>query len=176
MQNFENTNTGVEPGFEVQKIYLKEITCKVPQAPDFFVSNDFKENKWKPNFSIEIHVEHQIASDNCHEVTLDATISAKNKENNTTAFMLEAQQTGIFVFNGMDKNQIMKIIQSHCPTILYPYLNRSISDASIQAGFPSLIMPMPNLAQHDIQNKQSNKLKTNSFDTNEITSANTTIN
>jgi|GEM_PF-6595664 len=135
---------------EVQKIYVKEITCKVPQAPGFFVNSDFAKGKWEPTFSLEMHVKHQIVADNRHEVVLQATAHIKTKEN-ITAFTLEVQQAGLFLFAEMTSEQIAQFVKTQCPAVLYPYLGRAISEASVQAGFPALLMPMPNIDQMTVQ-------------------------
>lgn len=149
---------------EILKIYVKEMTWKVPQAPGFFVTSDFAKGKWDPSFSIEIHVKQQVIAENKYEIAMHGTVTAKTKEN-TTIFTLDLQQAGIFHFINMSQEQIIQTIQTSCPAILYPYLSRSITDASVQAGFPALLMPLPNIEQGKQQNSETVSLQNREFNT-----------
>jgi preprotein translocase subunit SecB len=123
---------------KTDRIYVKEISCKVPQAPQFFINPEVNTN-WEPQFSFEMHMKHQALSEVQHEVTIYATIAAKNKQN-VTALSMEVQQSGIFTLTGFEKDQLMQALGNVCMTSLYPYLCRTVADASVQAGFPPVLL------------------------------------
>lgn len=123
---------------QANRIYIKELSYKVPQAPGLFLSDIFKE-KWEPNFSFEMHVKHQALPNSQHDVTIHATVSVKTKEN-VTAVSIDLQQSGIFTLAGFTEEQLPSVITNGCVTHLYPYLCRAVSDASIHAGFPPIIL------------------------------------
>lgn len=131
--------TKLKSQFKIQRIYVKESSCKVPYAPNFFIEKDFEKNEWKPNFSLETNVKHQILTNNQHEIVLHINASAKTEENKT-AFTIDIQQAGIFIIENFSPEQIEQIVKAHAPALLYPYLCRAVSDASIHAGFPPLIL------------------------------------
>jgi len=123
----------------MQKIYVKELSYKVPRAPDIFISEEFKSHLNEPIFSVEFHTKHQSLVSNQHEITMHAIVSAKSKDN-TTSYALDIQQSAIFVIEGIDEKQMPDFINNVCVSQLYPYLCKAVADASYQAGFPPITL------------------------------------
>jgi len=152
---FMQTESTMTPQIKTEKIYVKYITYKVPQAPQFFIHPDFQKN-WEPAFSFEMHMKHHSLSEDRHEITLYATVSAKTKQN-STALVIEVQQSGIFSLVGFSKEQLPEVMSSACVTSLYPYLCRTVNSASVDAGFPSVLLsPL----SFNIKNKEAETLET----------------
>lgn len=124
---------------QLQKIYVKELTYKVPYAPGIFINPDAKEQLAEPVFSFELDVKHHRLSLNQYEIVLHVIVATKTK-NNTTSFTMDIHQSGIFLLEGFNDDQLPAIFNNLCVPQLYPYLCRSITDASIQAGFPPIIL------------------------------------
>ena len=104
----ENENTTPEaapqeeaPQFAVQRIYLKDASLEMPNAPEIFLAPE------APQVDIQLDVsEHGLAQPDLYEVVVRATVTAKTKINNEdrTVFLVECKQAGIFLLKGSRKN------------------------------------------------------------------------
>lgn len=143
------------PQFEIQRIYVKDLSYEAPNTPHTFVED------WKPEVQLNLETKSNRIQDNVHEVVLSVTASVVS--NKKTAFVIEIQQSGIFMISGFDGEQLRHMLGSFCPNILFPYAREVISDVVMRGGFPQLILAPVNFdmlyAQHmEEQQKQgSNK-------------------
>ena len=120
----ENSN---EPGFRIQRIYLKDMSLEQPNAPQILlVAAD-------PQVQIEVDVAVNRLSDEIFEVALISTITAR--VDGKVLFLVEANQAGIFEFHNIPVEQIDPMLGIACPTILYPYLRSNMADIISRAGF-----------------------------------------
>ncbi|MEJ2060064.1 MAG: protein-export chaperone SecB [Gammaproteobacteria bacterium] len=116
--------------FTIQKIYLKDASVEVPNAPQVFT------NEWQPESNLELNTESQKIEDGIYDVTLTLTVTTKNAGN--TAFLVEVKQAGVFSARGFDEEQMGHMMGSFCPNILFPYAREAVSSLSVRAGFPDL--------------------------------------
>ena len=79
----------------------------------------------------------QVAPDT-QEVTLTITVEAKDKD--STLFLAEVAQSGIFVIQGYTAEELQILIGSFCPNTLYPFAREVISDLVTKGGFPQLLL------------------------------------
>ncbi|NRA46415.1 MAG: protein-export chaperone SecB [Oligoflexales bacterium] len=131
--NTGNTDKRTEsdkPQFEMQHVYVKDISFESPYAPEIF------QQKWEPKVSIDLNQEHKILSQEAHEVALMMTVTVKlgDKE----AYIAEVKQAGIFTVRNFSNDQLDHFLQVFCPDLLYPYLRESISNLVIKGGFAPL--------------------------------------
>jgi preprotein translocase subunit SecB len=120
----ENSN---EPGFRIQRIYLKDMSLEQPNAPQILlVVAD-------PQVQVEVDVAVNRLSDEIFEVALISTITAR--VDGKVLFLVEANQAGIFEFQNIPAEQIDPMLGITCPTILYPYLRSNMADVISRAGF-----------------------------------------
>jgi preprotein translocase subunit SecB len=143
-----------EPQFEIQRIYVKDLSFEAPNTPQTFVED------WKPEVQLNLETKSNRIQDNAHEVilTVTATVTTSKK----SAFLIEVQQAGIFMVAGFPADQLRQMLGSFCPNILFPYAREVISDVVMRGGFPQLILAPVNFdmlyAQHmEDQNKAGNK-------------------
>lgn len=120
---------------KLEKLYVKEINCKLPHAPNLFENSEFKEIQIEPN--MEMNVKTQGVSINKFEVTLHAMIIGKSK--NISLFNVDVQQSGIFTIS-VPQNQLEDIVKNYCVPILHPYLSQVVSNTIIQAGLPPIVL------------------------------------
>lgn len=143
-------NSPEEKQFSIQKIYTKDISFETPNAPKIFTSD------WKPNvdFNLGTNVENLEAT--LYEISLTVTVTVKTAD--TTAYLVEATQAGIFTLAGFTNQEIGPMLGSFCPNILFPYAREVVSDLVIKGGFPQLLLAPVNFdalyAQH--QHKAQN--------------------
>jgi len=138
------TNETHGPKFEIQRIFVKDISFEAPNTPHTFVE------EWKPEVSLNLETKSNRIQENLHEVVLSitATVSTSKK----TAFLIEVHQAGVFMINGFPSDQLHQMLGSFCPNILFPYAREVVSDTVVRGGFPQLILAPVNFdalyAQH----------------------------
>ena len=116
-----------EPGFQIQRIYLKDLSLEQPNAPQILGVVA------QPQVEVEIDIGVTPLSENIFEVELISTVTAK--VDSKVLFLVEAKQAGIFEFTNIPPQQIDPMLGIACPTILYPYLRSNIADIISRAGF-----------------------------------------
>ena len=122
-----NTEQSKEPGFRIQRIYLKDLSLEQPNAPQILLVAS------EPQVQVEIDISVAPLSDGIFEVALSSTVTAKVDAK--VLFLVEAKQAGIFEFSNIPVEQIDPMLGIACPTILYPYLRSNIADIISRAGF-----------------------------------------
>ena len=116
-----------EPGFQIQRIYLKDLSLEQPNAPQILMVAA------QPQVEVEIDIGVALLSNNIFEVEVISTVTAK--VDSKVLFLVEAKQAGIFEFSNIPPQQIDPMLGIACPTILYPYLRSNIADIISRAGF-----------------------------------------
>jgi preprotein translocase subunit SecB len=142
------------PTFEIQRIYVKDLSYEAPNTPHTF-SDD-----WKPEVQLNLETKSTRVQDNVHEVVLSVTATVTSSKK--SAFLVEVHQAGIFLITGFPADQLHQMLGSFCPNILFPYAREAISDLVVRGGFPQLILAPVNFdalyAQH--LEEQDGKAKT----------------
>lgn len=121
-----------QPSFQIEKLYVKDISLEVPNAPQVFVKAE------SPQLEIQVRNEAVQFADGLFEVTVTVTATARAGE--TTHFLVEATQAGIFSVRNVAPADLEPLLAIACPTILYPYVRESISDLVTRAGFPPVLL------------------------------------
>jgi preprotein translocase subunit SecB len=116
-----------EPGFRIQRIYLKDLSLEQPNAPQILMVGA------EPQVQVEVDIAVMPLSEGIFEVTLSSTITAKVEAK--VLFLIEAKQAGIFEFSNIPVEQIDPMLGIACPTILFPYLRSNMADIISRAGF-----------------------------------------
>lgn len=121
-------------GFNLEKIYVKDISYEAPNTPQVFL------DKAAPEVGIQLGIEHRAleAKDGIYEVTLLVTATAKIKEQ--TVFLAEAKQAGIFRITGIPATEMPKVLEISCPGILLPFVREVINELVTKGGFPPLLI------------------------------------
>lgn len=145
----ENNN----PQFEIQRIYVKDISFESPNTPHTF------SEEWKPEVALNLETKSNRLQDNLHEVVLSITATVTSNKKN--AFLIEVHQAGVFMIDGFADEQLHHMLGSFCPNVLFPYAREVVSDMVVRGGFPQLILAPVNFdalyAQHMEQNKDISK-------------------
>ncbi|MGH8495512.1 MAG: protein-export chaperone SecB [Gammaproteobacteria bacterium] len=119
----------------LQKVYVKDCSFEAPKSPDIFKS------EWSPKVTLTLNSSARKLDEQTHEVVLNVTVEAKMGE--TTAFLVELQQAGIFALNNYPADQLKPLIGNYCPSMLYPFARQTIADLVGRGGFPPfLLQPM----------------------------------
>lgn len=151
--NATNTNTVDDYAVKLERLYVKEMSCKIPHAPGLFESTEFKEAAGQMIPSIEVSTKVQPVSANKYEVTLHAIVQGKAK--NLSLFVLDVQQSGIFIVN-VPQEKLKQTIEINCASYLHVYLSQAISNAIIHAGFPPIVLqPLQPIIKQDLIREQN---------------------
>jgi preprotein translocase subunit SecB len=118
--------------FDIQKVYCKDISLETPNSPGVF------RDDWSPDINVQMNTEASQLAEGIYEVVLMVTVTAKLGE--STAFLVEVQQGGIFTIGGMEESELGPVLGSLCPGILFPYAREAVSDLVTRAGFPPLVL------------------------------------
>jgi len=118
--------------FEIQKVYVKDISFETPNSPKVFTE------KWSPNTDVHIQTENKKLDENIFEVAIVVTVTAT--QNDATAFLVEVKQAGIFLMEHFPEEQHKQLLGSFCPNILFPYAREAVSELVSKGGFPQLLL------------------------------------
>ena len=116
----------------LQKIYVKDLSFESPKAPGVFTTNI------SPQTQLNIRTGSQEVGPNLTEITLTLTVEAK--DNNSTLFLIEIAQAGVFTLQGYSAEERSMLVGSFCPNTLYPFAREAIADIVGKGGFPQLLL------------------------------------
>ncbi len=125
----EETKSGQ---FAPQKIYIKDLSFEMPHSPEIFTE------EWNPTVNMNIASEAKLIDDKLYEVVLTITVTVTIKEK--TAYLVEAQQAGIFHIDGFPEEVIARMVATICPNILFPFARELVADLVTRGGFPQLLL------------------------------------
>ena len=134
------------PGFGIEKLYVKDLSLELPNAPQIFTERD------APQIGIEISNSASKIDEGIYEVVLTITVTSKIAEK--TAFLNEVAQAGIFQVRNVPEENLEIIFSITCPNILFPYAREVVSDLSVRAGFPPVVLSPINFEALYAQQKQ----------------------
>lgn len=129
----EEEQKAPERQLAVQKIYAKDFSFESPHAPTVFTRAD-----WSPKTDLNLRSSHTAVGETIHEVVLTITVEAK--EDDTTLFLVELQQAGLFHIDGYSEDEFKALIGSFCPNMLFPYARETISSVVAKGGFPEFLL------------------------------------
>jgi len=123
------------PTLSLQNVYLKDCSYEAPNGPRV-------DGNWNPQINLDLHTAATGVSPEMTEVVLTVTVAAK--QNDTTIFLVEVKQAGIFLIRGLTEADAKRAIGSLCPSVLFPYARASVSHLVTQGGFPQFLLPPVN--------------------------------
>lgn len=119
------------PVFQIQRMYLKDLSLEIPHAPHIFLEQT------APTVEVAIDTAHETLADGIYEVTTTVTVTTRiDKEK--VVFLVEGKQAGIFEIRNIPADQMDIVLNIVCPNTVYPYLRANIADVIQRAGFPPI--------------------------------------
>lgn len=116
----------------IQKIYVKDLSFESPNTPAVF------SEQWQPETQLSLKSSHREVGEGTHEVVLTITVEAKKGE--SSLFLIELQQAGVFTITGISDEEQAQALGSFCPNILYPYAREGVSSLVQRGGFPEFLL------------------------------------
>ena len=142
-----------QPVFNIEKIYMKDLSVEIPHAPKIFLE------RANPQIEVQLHTQADPVEEGVFEVVVMATVTAKHSEK--VMFLIEVNQAGIFQVRNVPAGELETILAVMCPNILFPYLREVVSDVAVRAGFaPVLLNPINFEALYQQQKRQSHAAST----------------
>jgi preprotein translocase subunit SecB len=122
-----------QPLFGIEKIYLKDMSLELPNAPKVFFERE------APQVEVNIHNEAaSLEQEGLFEVVLTVTVTAKIQDR--TIFLVEAAQAGIFQIRNIPQADIEAVLGTLCPNTLLPYAREAVASIVQRAGFPPVTL------------------------------------
>jgi preprotein translocase subunit SecB len=127
------------PTLSVQKLYVKDASFEIPNAPMIF------QEQGQPQISVNLAQRVNNFAEGLYEVVLTVTVTCKVGEK--TAYLAEVQQAGVFGLSGFNANDLQAVLATYCPHTLYPYARQVVSDLILAGGFPPFLLQPINFEQ-----------------------------
>jgi len=121
---------GNEPTFNLQRVYLKDLSLEMPNAPRIFLEQE------APKVEVNINVGGQRLAETIFESTVTVTVTTRIGDK--VLYLVEATQAGIFELANIPAEQMDPLLGIVCPTMLYPYLRANVADAITRTSLPPL--------------------------------------
>jgi len=138
--------------FNIQKIYLKDMSFESPNSPAVF-----QDGEWKPEVNVQLNTEAKTLAEGVHEVILTVEVTAKHGDK--TAFLVEVKQAGVFQMANIPNEQMGAMLAAYCPEILFPFVREAISDLVSKGGYPQLLLNPVNFNALYMQHQQQQQQK-----------------
>ncbi|MBL8438502.1 MAG: protein-export chaperone SecB [Zoogloeaceae bacterium] len=122
-----------QPVFTIEKLYVKDLSLEVPNAPRIFLERE------NPEINIQLRTEGNAVDEGIFEVVVAVTVTSKLPDGRNL-FLVEVSQAGIFQIRNVPQEDLEPIMMIGCANILYPYVREAVSDAVGRAGFPPVML------------------------------------
>jgi len=116
--------------FNIQRVYVKDISFECPNSPEIF------KKEWAPEVKMDIDTKSKKLDEGVYEVVLSLTATAN--VDGDVAFLCEVQQAGIFAVSQLEGQQLAHCLNAFCPNILFPYAREAVSSLVTRGTFPQL--------------------------------------
>ncbi len=145
-QEDNNAAQTQQPGFGIEKIYVKDASLEIPHAPQIFTDRS------QPQVNVELGNFAQQIEEDIYEVAIKVTVTSKIADK--TMFLVEVTQAGIFHISNVTPENMELIAGITCPNILFPYARETVSDLVVRAGFQPVLLNPINFEALFAQQKQ----------------------
>ena len=148
----EAVQENTQPVFNIEKIYVKDLSVEIPHAPQIFLERE------NPQIDIQLLPQATSIEEGVFEVVITATVTSKIGEK--VMFLVEVKQAGIFRIRNLPSGDMEAILAVMCPNILFPYLRETVSSLTVRAGFPPVLLNPINFDALYQQQKQQAQVGT----------------
>jgi preprotein translocase subunit SecB len=133
----KESSENISPSIAVNGHYIKELHFDNIKAPA-----SFKPLEKAPKIEIAINFNHHNVQDNIYEVVLIIKLTAHSTDiEDLTLFDLKLAYAGLFSLNNVEtEEQKELVLMIHCPSLLFPYGRRVVSDITRDSGFQPLML------------------------------------
>ncbi|MCM2129341.1 protein-export chaperone SecB [Larsenimonas rhizosphaerae] len=141
--------------FALQRIYVKDVSFEAPNSPSVF------QQQFQPRVKLDVDNSYTQVDEGVYEVTVKVTAQVFNGEQQTTAFLVEVEQAGLFTIMGLPDAQLDHTLNAFCPNVLFPYARECIDNMVGRGSFPALMLAPVNFDAMYAQKQQGNQQAAN---------------
>lgn len=147
----EATQNNPQPVFNIEKLYVKDLSLEIPHAPGIFLERE------NPQIDLQLNSQANALEEGVYEVVVTVTVTAKlPQKDGKVMFLVEARQAGIFQVRNLPEGELEPVLAVVCPNILFPYAREVVSDVTVRAGFaPVMLSPINFEALYQQQKQQA---------------------
>lgn len=135
-----------QPLFNIEKIYVRDMSLEVPNAPQAFLQRE------NPQIGIELQHRASVVDEGIFEAVVTVTVTAKIEDK--VLYLVEVAQAGIFQVRNFPDEAMEGLLGIACPNILFPYAREAVSDLVTRAGFMPVLLNPVNFEALYMQQKQ----------------------
>lgn len=128
----DEQQASAQPLFTIEKLYVKDMSLEVPGGAETFMQPQ------PPEVGIQFKTAFGQLGPDLFEGVLQVTVTAKTGDK--VHFLVEVQQAGIFRVSGIPEDVLQGFLVSAVPNILFPYAREAVSDTTVRAGFPPVLL------------------------------------
>ncbi len=148
----------------VERIYLKDLSFESPMAPEVFGV------PWRPTVQLDLNTAAKPMPNSRFEVVLTVTLratletpaagageaatpagadeGAAAEKNERVGLIIEVQQAGVFLVEGMDEGALRHVLAVACPDILFPYVREAVDNLAVRGTLPPFMLTPVDFAAH----------------------------
>jgi preprotein translocase subunit SecB len=119
-----------QPQMNVLGQYIKDLSFENPSAP--------RPPGQQPSISVQINVAPRQLTPTDFEVVLK--IEGKADAQGTVLFAFDLSYAGLFRLQNIPQEHVAPILMIECPRLLFPFSREIIAGATVQGGFPPLLL------------------------------------
>jgi preprotein translocase subunit SecB len=142
----EAAQKSTQPVFNIEKLYVKDLSLEIPHAPQIFLERE------NPQIDMQLKAQTETINEEVYEVVVTATVTTKIGEK--VMFLIEVKQAGIFRLSNLPSEDMEPVLAVMCPNILFPYLREVVSNTAVRAGFAPVLLNPVNFDMIYQQHKQ----------------------
>jgi len=113
--------------------YIKDLSFENPNI-EKLIENPGD----NPNIQLEVNVNARRTGEELYESSIHFTAHASNQKG--TIYQLELVYAGMFRLRNIPQEALQPFLLVNCPTLIFPYLRRLVSDLTREGGFPPLLL------------------------------------
>jgi len=139
---------------KVKAQYLKDFSFELPNAPAIF-----KKNITKSEIKLAVDINaNKVSDSNEYEVVLSIKSYAEIDETKEKSFICECSYAGVFELIDIEEKLLEQTLLIYCPNIIFPYVRRIMTHATLDGGFPPLMIePIDFYTLYENRQKQDTK-------------------
>ena len=123
----------IVPLISVNAQYVKDLSFENPKSPASLMPG-----KEKPKIDVTVDLKAATLQQDVYEVILK--LSAESKIENEKIFIAELSYAGVFTIKNVPEQEIEPALLIFCPTMIFPFARRILSDVVRDGGFPPLYL------------------------------------
>ncbi len=137
----------VQAVFNLDKIYVKDLSLEIPNAPKIFL------NREQPNIELNLSFNTEMLDEGVYQTVIHVVVNAKIGAE--SMFLIELDQAGIFQIRNITPEQMELLHNIDCPNMLFAYVREAVSDLTTRAGFLPVMLAPVNFAYLYQQKQQA---------------------